>query len=222
MKEPDPISSDLPILYSFRRCPYAMRARMALAVSGIKCRLREVVLRDKPPAMIEISPKATVPVLQITDGRVIEESIEIMDWALVQQDPEDWLGADRQAMTILIAATETDFKGHLDRYKYPNRYENVDPLVHRAQALSFVQRLDDQLGDKLFLFAETPRLADIAIFPFIRQLANTDRSWWDNEPTISCAGNWLERCLALPIFEAVMDKYERWREGDVEPVFPAE
>jgi len=92
--------------------------------------------------------------------------------------------------------------------------------VHRAEALAFVQRLDDQLGDKLFLFAETPRLADIAIFPFIRQFANTDRAWWDNEPTINRARDWLERCLALPIFAAVMDKYDQWHAGEVEPIFP--
>jgi len=110
MKEPDATATDLPVLYSFRRCPYAMRARMALAVADIKCRLREVVLRDKPPAMIEISPKATVPVLQLADGRVIDESIEIMEWALTREDPQDWRQKLISRAILIGTNTPTDMK----------------------------------------------------------------------------------------------------------------
>lgn len=211
----------LPILYSFRRCPYAMRARMALAVSGKQCALREVVLRDKPQTMLDASPKATVPVLILSDGTLLDESIDIMQWALGQNDPDNWLGDSTQQkdMFALIKATQTDFKDHLDRYKYPNRYEDIDPLWHRDQAMSFLARLQTQLGDKNYLYAATPMIADIAIFPFIRQFANTNRAWFDSLEGYTPLQNWLERCLALPIFEAVMEKYPQWHEGDEEPLF---
>ena len=216
------IADGLPILYSFRRCPYAMRARMAIAISEQKVKLREIVLRDKPREMLDISPKGTVPVLHLNDGRVIEESLAIMQWALAQNDPARWLGPveHREEAMALIDAAETDFKGHLDRYKYPSRYENVDPLEQRALALLFVKRLSEKLGGKNFLFDDQPGLADIAIFPFIRQFANTDRDWFDAIAGITPARAWLDRCLSLPIFACVMDKYPPWQTGDTEPVFP--
>ena len=133
--------ADLPVLYSFRRCPYAMRARMALLVSETIVRLREVVLRDKPDEMIAASPKATVPVLVLPDGEVIDESLAIMRWALGHNDPQHWLqGSDAEA--ALIAEADGPFKHHLDRYKYPVRYDNVDPLEHRAGGQAFLEKLD--------------------------------------------------------------------------------
>lgn len=231
-----PPTPQLPILYSFRRCPYAMRARMALLISGQSVLVREVVLRDKPAAMLAISPKATVPVLVLPSALnddsdeasdkplVLEESMEIMEWALHQSDPHNWLGTDNQqaAMKTLISDTQTRFKDHLDRYKYPNRYEDVDPLVHRAQALTFVQELEALLNARPeadgYLFGDQPMLADIAIFPFIRQFANTDRTWFDAEATLKHVKHWLNQCLALPLFDHAMTKYPQWHEGDDEPV----
>jgi len=212
----------LPILYSFRRCPYAMRARMAIHVSEQTVRLREVVLREKPAAMLAISPKGTVPVLQLTDGTVIDESLAIMDWALARHDPENWRGPAENQSTImtLINRCETNFKGHLDRYKYPSRYDNVDPTVERAKALSFVNDLSKQLAGKPFLFGPSKGMADIAIFPFVRQFANTDRDWFDGLGEIAPARLWLDRCLNLPVFSAVMNKEPQWHEGDEPTIFP--
>lgn len=200
-----------------------MRARMALHSSQITCLLREVVLREKPAPMLEISPKGTVPVLQIDGTHVLEESLDIMLWALEQNDPENWLGEEPTLpqMKALIADTQLQFKDHLDRYKYPGRYENVDPLFHRSEAMKFIARLDDQIGPKEFLFANKPMLADIAIFPFIRQFANNDRDWFDAQQNIKSSQDWLTRCLALPVFNEIMEKHTQWQEGDAEVLFGA-
>ncbi len=216
------MTTQLPILYSFRRCPYAMRARMALAISNTQCVLREVVLRDKPQAMIEASPKATVPVIIDHDGRVLEESIEIMLWALEQHDPEGWLGDDTDTTTMLslIDDTQKNFKEHLDRYKYPNRYEDIDPIEHRTEAMKFLEILNTQIDNKIYLFGRKLMLADVAIFPFVRQFANHDRNWFDGLKKIPSVQRWLQHCLELPVFAQVMDKYPQWHEGDEERVFP--
>jgi len=134
-----------PVLYSFRRCPYAMRARMALLISGQKVELREVVLRDKPEAMLHQSSKGTVPVLVQTDGQVLDESLDVIYWALDQSDPEGWL-THKPAAQPLIAQSDAEFKYHLDRYKYPNRYDDVDPDYHRAEGLKFLQKLDGMIA----------------------------------------------------------------------------
>ena len=207
----------LPVLYSFRRCPYAMRARMALYISGQAVRLREVVLRDKPPEMIAISPKATVPVLQLEEGQVLEESFEIMLWALAQNDPQNWLERCDDAKN-LVEQTETEFKHHLDRYKYPTRYENVDPLEHRASGLQFLRQLDERIAENRQILGENPGLADFAIFPFVRQFANTDRNWFDAQK-LPALLPWLQGHLASDIFAAIMAKYPQWKTGDEEPRF---
>ena len=209
--------SDLPVLYSFRRCPYAMRARMALLVSGTPVRLREVVLRDKPEEMIAASAKATVPVLVLPDGRVIDESLAIMHWAMKRNDPENWLQGNA-AETALIAEADGPFKDHLDRYKYPTRYENVDPLDHRAGGLVFLEKLDALLRDSGQLMGAKPTLADHAIFPFVRQFANNDRAWFDQLP-LPALQQWLSDHLASLLFATAMQKYPQWQSGDVEPVF---
>ncbi|WOR15859.1 glutathione S-transferase [Hyphomonas sp. FCG-A18] len=207
-----------PVLYSFRRCPYAMRARLALAVSGQTCRLREVVLRDKPSQMLEISPKATVPVLQLEDGTVLEESRDIMDWALGRSDPENWLAGDVAAMRALVDECDGPFKQALDRYKYPNRYDLPDGLEHRAKGLVFLEKLNTLLDGKPNLFGEVS-YADAAIFPFVRQFANTDRTWFDglDLPNLQ---RWLATHLEGPLFASIMPKYAQWRAGDEEPLFP--
>ena len=208
--------TELPVLYSFRRCPYAMRARMALLVSGTPVRLREVVLRDKPEEMIAASPKATVPVLVLPDGQVIDESLAIMHWALEHNDPENWLQGSA-AETALIAEADGPFKENLDRYKYPTRYENVDPLDHRAGGLEFLEKLDGLIQASGQLMGAKPSLADHAIFPFVRQFANNDRAWFDQLP-LPALQQWLSDHLASPLFATTMQKYPQWQSGDVEPV----
>jgi len=201
-----------PILYSFRRCPYAMRARMALLVSGQVCELREIVLRNKPQEMLQASPKGTVPVLVLPNGEVIDESLDIMLWALRQHDPEHWLAPKIEslaAMLQLIAQNDGDFKHHLDRYKYPDRYENVDPLQHRTAASLFLAMLEERLADHSFLFGTHPLLADIAIFPFTRQFAETDRTWFDAQPWPNLH-RWLNYLLSSALFEQAMHKFEPW------------
>lgn len=210
----------LPVLYSFRRCPYAMRARMALLVSETAVRLREVVLRDKPEEMIAASRKATVPVLVLPDGQVIDESLAIMHWALDRNDPQGWrLGSDAEA--VLIAEADGPFKHHLDRYKYPVRYDNVDPLAHRAGGLAFLEKLDSRIRESGQLMEERPTLADHAIFPFVRQFANNDRDWFDQLP-LPALQQWLAQHLASPLFATTMQKYPQWYSGDDEPLFRLE
>lgn len=215
--------TELPILYSFRRCPYAMRARMGLRVAGQLCELREVVLRDKPEEMIEASPKATVPVFVLADGEVIDESFDILLWALRQHDPENWLTPEEStlaAMTELIERCEDEFKPHLDRYKYTNRYEPADPETHRREAEKFLAVLESRLVKSPFLFGSRKALADFAIAPFIRQFANTDKAWFDASPYPRLQA-WLEEFLSSETFSSVMTKYPQWHSGDEPVMFPS-
>ncbi len=209
-------SQNMPILYSFRRCPYAMRARMALWMSGVSIQLREVVLRDKPEAMIRVSPKATVPVLVLPDGTVLGESIDIMRWALDRHDPEQWLRHDAVADEIL-KLIEGPFKYHLDRYKYDTRYENADPHFHRGQALDILEELDGRIAAHGQLLGRDPTLADYASFPFVRQFAHHDRTWFDALP-LTALRMWLQNHLASDIFRSVMFKLAPWHPGDM-PVY---
>ena len=212
-----------PVLYSFRRCPYAMRARMALLSAGIDVELREVVLRDKPQSMIDASPKATVPVLIQSDGTVIDESLEIMVWALVENDPNEWMTPESGTlddMLALIAQNDGPFKHHLDRYKYHTRYEHADPAEHRRDAEKILNRLDGRLAVGRYLFGSRPALADFAIAPFVRQFANADRDAFDAMPFVHVQ-RWLADFLASSFFERAMTKYDQWHEGDAPIVFKA-
>ncbi len=216
------MSDPRPVLYSFRRCPYAMRARLAIAAAGIECRLREVVLRDKPAEMLDASPKGTVPVIVLPGGKVVEESLDVMDWALAQNDPEGWLSPDvgtLDDMRALIAENDGPFKHALDRYKYPNRYDGVDAKEQRELGLAFLAKLNQRLEAHTNLFGDTLSLADIAIFPFVRQFANTDRAWFDALLLAALQG-WLQRNLDSQRFAAIMRKYPQWKTGDDEPAFP--
>ena len=195
------------VLYSFRRCPYAMRARMALHVSGARYEHREVMLRDKPAEMVDVSPKATVPVFVTESGVVIDESLDIMRWALAESDPESWLERDDPA---LIAANDGPFKHHLDRYKYATRYDDVDPDDHRAEALELLRILEQRLASSPYLCGARRGLADIAIFPFVRQFANTDRGWFDAQD-ISAVQQWLARLIGSDLFASIMTKHEPWK-----------
>jgi glutathione S-transferase len=216
------MSGALPILYSFRRCPYAMRARMAVRVAEQTCELREVVLRDKPPSMIKASPKATVPVLVLPDGKVIDESFDIMLWALKTNDPENWLEPEEGTLAEIVALIEQcedEFKPHLDRYKYTNRYEDAKPEEHRAKAEVFLLVLEERLCKTANLFGEPKSLADFAIAPFIRQFANTDREWFDASP-YPAIQRWLGDFLASEAFTAIMLKIPQWHTGDESTIFP--
>jgi len=190
-----------PILYSFRRCPYAIRARLALAVSGTRVELREVRLKAKPAEMLAVSSKGTVPVLVLPDGEVIDESLEIMRWALASNDPENWLERDD---ADLIAATDGPFKDHLDRYKYPQRYA-VDPLPWRALGLDFLREIDAlaAAGDRLGGGARG--LNDAAIVPFVRQFAAVDPTWFDAQ-ALPHLRTWLDDYLGSDLFAAIIQR----------------
>ena len=199
------MSTKLPILYSFRRCPYAMRARMSIVRTGYICEHREVILRDRPKHMMEISPKGTVPVLLLPNGNVIEESLEIMQHVLswdLTTDEFHWV--DRN---------DNEFKFHLDRYKYPNRYENVDSLEQRSMAKVYLDDLDKHLSDEI-----SSSLND-ALFPFVRQFANHDRDWFDAQNWVNLHG-WLADNLSSDEFALCMKKYPQWHEGDDLVIFP--
>ncbi|WP_417278685.1 glutathione S-transferase [Celeribacter sp.] len=211
-----------PILYSFRRCPYAMRARLAIASAGLEVELREVVLRDKPQEMLAASPKGTVPVLITETGvmtGVIEESREIMDWALAQNDPEGLCDMPREGEEW-IAQIEGPFKAALDRYKYETRYEGVEPLAEREAAAGILRQVDSQLRERLWLYGDRPSFADLATITFVRQFAMVDRVWFDQEDWPGVQG-WLARFLASERFAQIMLKYEKWQPGDDPVVFPA-
>lgn len=211
-----------PILYSFRRCPYAMRARMAVRAAGQTCELREVVLRDKPQEMLDASPKATVPVLVLPGGEVIDESFDIMMWALKANDPKGWLKPQEgtlDEMIELIEQCEDDFKPHLDRYKYANRYEDANPEEHRTRAEDFIEALEARLRASSHLFGEKQTLADIGIAPFIRQFVNTDRSWFDASP-YPAVQRWLADFITSETFTSIMPKHAQWQSGSEPLIFP--
>ena len=199
----------VPILYSFRRCPYAMRARLALAISATQVELREVRLSAKPEAMLAASPKGTVPVLVAADGRVIDQSIDIMRWALARHDPEAWLDRDDPAP---IAANDGPFKQDLDRYKYPGRH-GVDAEgaveTHRAGGLAFLHALDDRLTGSPHLCGARRGLADAAVIPFVRQFAAVDPGWFEMQP-LPRLKKWLSDYLASDLFDAIMRRVARW------------
>jgi glutathione S-transferase len=191
------VTAALPVLYSFRRCPYAMRARLALAVSGVQYELREVSLKNKPPELLAASPKATVPVLVLPSGQVIDESLDIMRWALEQNDPDGWLNlGPLDDMLTLIAANDGRFKHALDRYKYPNRYPlesggdvQAFALAQRFKAGSWLQTLEPRLSQG-WLFGYKASIADMATLPFVRQFAHTDADWFAAQPWRRCRLGW--------------------------------
>jgi glutathione S-transferase len=188
-----------------------MRARMALLASGIDCEIREIVLRDKPAEMIAASPKATVPVFVLPDGRVIDESLDIMRWALAQNDPERWL-ADSADGEALIAANDGPFKHHLDRYKYPDRHGS-DPITHRSAAIVLLAALETRLDMAAYLCGSACWLADIAIMPFVRQFAAVDPAWFGLQ-RLPGLRNWLARLTGSSLFDRTMTRLPIWRPGD--------
>lgn len=203
-----------PILYSFRRCPYAMRARLALAISGSHCELREVKLSAKPQAMLAASPKGSVPVLVLPDGSVIDESLNIMRWALSKRDPEGWLARDDGA---LIDANDGPFKHNLDRYKYPERH-GVDALIHREKGVDFLREINARLAGAGQLGGLVRGLTDAAIMPFVRQFAAVDREWFGTQPLPHLIA-WLDGHLASDLCNAIMIRIKPWLPGDLPVAF---
>lgn len=202
-------TSALPLLYTHRRCPYAMRARMALLVAGQAFDAHEIVWRDKPAAMLALSPKGTVPVLHLPDGRVLEQSLDIMQWAFAAHDPAGWWARAQDADNLrLLATCDGPFKHHLDRYKYPERFDNdgAGRALHRDHAVeALLQPLDARLQRSAQLGGPTPCAADIAIFPFVRQFAAVEPAWFGQLP-LPALQAWLAAWLIHPVFEAAMVK----------------
>jgi glutathione S-transferase len=210
----------LPVLYSFRRCPYAIRSRLALKVAGQRVALREVVLRDKPEQMLALSPKGTVPVLLLSDGRVIEQSLEIMRWALECQDPQGWLtsGPPSQAQAW-IELNDGPFKTLLDRYKYPERHPERTAESWRDEAVSLMlEPMNRALHTHPQLLGGHTSLADMALLPFVRQFAQVDPAWFERTP-LRALQSWLASHLASPLFESCMVKVAPWSPGQDPVVF---
>ncbi len=203
---------NLPVLYSFRRCPYAMRARLALHKSAICYEHREVELKAKPVEMLALSRKGTVPVLNLADGSVIDESLEVMLWALQQYDPEGWLDIDMQAGNDLIRMNDTEFKHWLDRYKYHVRYPEHSEQEYRNKAEHFIRQLEQLLAghDATGLLDNRWTLVDAAIFPFVRQFACVDRTWFDTSGHAQVV-RWLRQWEQSGLFEAIMHKHKIWQ-----------
>ncbi|MEE8387805.1 MAG: glutathione S-transferase [Acidiferrobacterales bacterium] len=210
-----------PILYSFRRCPYAIRARLAIRVSGIQVELREVLLADKPEEMLACSAKGTVPVLLLPDGSVIDESWDIMLWALKQNDPEHWLPSDAAVMDEiagLVEQNDGEFKQSLDRYKYADRFPEQPMETYRQQGELFLQHLEARLAQTRYVVGAKLTVGDMALLPFIRQFANVDREWFDQTPYLKLRA-WLELLLESPLFSDVMIKIPRWVSGNPAHLF---
>ncbi len=211
----------LSCLYSFRRCPYAMRARLGLLFAELPVELREITLKNKPAKMLAISPKGTVPVLQLADGVVIEESWEIMEWALEQQDPQELLNPKtlHQGNT-LIEQNDQEFKHWLDRYKYADRHLEMTQTEYRQKGEAFLQILEALLTKNTYLLGDSVTIADIGIMPFVRQFAHVDRDIFYSLPYPKLQ-IWLKNWLAHPLFIQAMTKFQPWQDGDEPLIFPS-
>ena len=205
-----------PVLYSFRRCPYAIRARLAICYAGLTTEHREIFLGDKAEEFLQVSQSKTVPTL-VLDDRILDESYDIMLWALDKNDPENWLEMPAAGID-LISQADGPFKDALDRTKYASRYPQEEMIINRQAAADFLITLDRMLKEG-FLFGPNPTLADMAILPFVRQFAFIDKSWFDTQPWPSLQ-RWLAGFLASDLFAAVMPKYPRWQTGDIISHFP--
>lgn len=203
--------SEHAILWSFRRCPYAMRARLAVKSAGVEVELREILLKDKPDAFLAASPTGTVPTLCLPD-RVVDESLDVMTWALKHHDPEQLLTMPDEGWR-LIATNDGPFKTALDHTKYAVRFPQLDAEGEREKATVFLRGLDQRLKGQGFLFGDAMTIADMAILPFVRQFANTDRPWFDAQEWPDLI-RWLDRFSESPAFAQIMAKYPQWSDGD--------
>jgi glutathione S-transferase len=208
----------LPILYSFRRCPYAIRARLALLASGLIVELREISLADKPEAMLIASPKGTIPVMVLPNGAVLEESLDIMNFALSAHDPDGWLSGVSASNMAMVTRNDDAFKDHLDHYKYPDRYQ-TDRAVQRGLGLEILQALDDVLARQGKLTGPDYSLIDMAILPFVRQFAAVDEVWFSKQ-AIGYVQKWLTEFLDSSLFARAMIQVPLWQTGDLAFEFP--
>jgi len=188
---------------------------MGLKVSGLEYEHREVLLRDKPASMLSASPKGTVPIFIQSNGNVIDESLSLLNFALKHSDPLGWLDCDKTEAESLIDENDGPFKHHLDRYKYASRYDDNAMrgdvnIEHREQAEKTITNYEDRLEGQPYLLGKNQTIADIAIFPFIRQFANTNRNWWDIAP-YPATRNWLEKHVNSDIFLTIMEKFPLWK-----------
>ena len=211
----------LPILYSFRRCPYAIRARLALCQAGVPVELREVDLKRKPPALLAVSSAATVPVLDAGPGAVLVHSLDIMRWALAQSDGDRWLArGDAGLNQRLVDTNDGDFKHALDRYKYANRHPLRSQAAYRDEAVAcLIEPLEAALARADYLGGSLPCWADVAVFPFVRQFAGVDPAWWREAP-LPAMRRWLNGWQDSALFALCMHKYAVWTPSDEPTRFP--
>ncbi|MCJ8295770.1 MAG: glutathione S-transferase [Colwellia sp.] len=215
-------TSTLPILYSLRNCPYAMRARLAIFKAKQTVLLRDLVLSDKPIEMMAASPKGTVPVVVLKNGTVIEESLAVMLWALRETDPADLLHGQQDhllsAMLLLITEFDNDFKTCLEAYKCAKRYQEDNVSQCRAACELYIQKLERALTKHSFLMSDKESLADIALMPFIRQFARIERQWYLQSPYPKVR-QWLNSYLQSPVFTKVMAKHPLWVDNQQDVLF---
>lgn len=207
----------VPILYSFRRCPYCIRAHMALKVSGIKVELRDVKLNDMPEEATRISPKATVPILKLPDGTCLDESWDIVKWALQQNDPDSWQGNNNVFLSdaeALIELNDFSFKENLDHYKYFDRYPEHNQRYYRHAGEVFIAKLEKMLTKNQYLLGDKISLADISVFPFIRQFSLVDKTWFDSSPYPHLQ-QWLDSFINQALFQQVFQKHKVWLPGNI-------
>ncbi len=205
-----------PILYTFRRCPYCMRAHMALKNAGIKIELREVELKNMPQQLLDLSPDATVPVLQVSNDEVLTESWDIVRWALSPQAPDNWLGNDNSYLLdaeMLIETNDYSFKADLDHYKYAERHPEQTQEQYRTACEEFIEELEDMLSDNVFLLDDKISLADIGVFPFVRQFSLVDKNWFE-QSDYPAVRDWLQGLIDTELFQQVFQKHPLWQTND--------
>ena len=200
-----------PILYTFRRCPYAIRARMALAYSNITIEIKEIFLQNRPQELFDISPKGTVPVLCLNNSKIIDESLDIMQWSLTQNDPDSWIIPNLDIQLKLIKENDSEFKYWLDRYKYYDRYPEYNKNYYREKCGEYISKLNIMLKDSVYLYSNKISIADVAIFPFIRQCANVDTDWFSG--TFLNTNTWLTILIGSKLFLSIMHKYPEYQSG---------
>ncbi|OED71339.1 glutathione S-transferase [Vibrio splendidus ZS-139] len=217
-----PNESDLPILYSLRRCPYAMRGRMGIALSQQQVLLREIVTKDKPSELLASSPKGTVPVLILPDGQIVEQSLDVMNWALQQNDPQDLLRSSNSALSEsvhqLIKMNDEEFIGYLEKYRASVRYRNDDVEQRRQLCEGFISVLENKLANRDYLFGNTPSLADFAVMPFVSQFVRVEKKWFV-QSDYQNVGRWLRAHLESKLYGQVMKQYPLWNETKQDCLF---
>ena len=211
------MNQKIPILFSFRRCPYAMRARIAIKLCSLECEIREINLKLKNKEFLELSPKGTVPVLVLPDNKIFEESMDIIHWAISNNDPYNLKLKNLEIYNKdmdLISIFDNEFKYHLDRYKYNSRYKGINKEEHKYKARDLLVNLNNSLKEKQWLNGENISISDISILPFIRQYRIADIKWFDEKLELPNINRWLDKFLNSKIFNNVMKKYKIWETTD--------